>query len=214
MIVIKRQNQYLLSERSPAEGETEVNILDFTSIYEAISRGDIDEQKYGELLREKLIAEGYTLAPSPTGKDFASFITQNPIPLSTPYFVYPTQVFAIFSDGGKELAKYLKKLAESRQNRKFLLFSYIFMGGVDIPQLVLLEQRLQSTPLGDIYNHHIETGRVGKINGEPNDGILDFLYSTAGSIFETNGAASLGISATQIQALSDIIVHGSLVERA
>lgn len=212
MKVVSSGGEFFLADRALAEGESEVDLLDFARIQHAIAKGSLDEQQYGEMLRNKLLADGYTLLPHPEGKDFDTFLTQNALPISTPYFVYPTSVFGRFSGGMLELSKYLEKLAASRQRRKFLMFAYVFMA-LSIEKVLGLEAALQSTPLGDIFAHHIETGRLGRCVGEPNEGILDFLRSTPETQFAGNGAAELGLSVSEISVIEDILLRGSIVSR-
>lgn len=213
MIIVHNNGDFYLAERALLDNEAEVDLLDFTKIQHALAKGALDEQKYGEMLRQKLLDDGYTLAPNPaTGRDFDTFLTQNALPISSPFFVYPTSVFGRFRNGIGELARYLEKLSYSRQRRKFFMFSYVFMV-LPAEKVLALEAKLQSTPLGDIFAHHIETGRLGKAAGEPNEGILDFMYSTANTQFQGNGATEIGLSSGDIQSLVDIILHGNLVSR-
>lgn len=203
---------YLLSELPPQnESESVVNPRDALEMQMALASKALDEQMAGELLRNALVADGYTVPASSPETDFNTYCTQHSIPVKSMYYVLPNTIFMYLQNGRLELAEYMRVLSASREARKRRLYAWMYLH-VHPAVVAALEAQL-STSLSAILRHHIDVGRLGVCMGDASVGVLDFVRGTAGTIFESNNASTCGMDAAQRQIVEDFFMYGEIVRR-
>lgn len=188
MMVIKKNNEYKLClSATPPEGYSEVSSLEWL---ENKINSNFDDNLTHLLLQAFKIAN-----PSAY--------------INYPFWRYDQDNSASASAAINAIGERIYVEIECRRRRYAKVLAAVYWICDSNVRLQLTGFFLQY--LGPVIDAYINYNLLGMHNGEPITGILDFVYSTTGSAYESSGLALFGFTDSQKDIIANLLKYG-LVE--